>query len=559
MLDESLGRSERRATAIVLVVLGVETIWAFLHRYFSLDASMWTLHIDLMHRHLAGIRGDGWKVIPYPAANTLIPLVSSLAAFFLNSEVVARLLIALVGIFGRGAAALIVMRVLRVRDEGVYYLIPVFVFSGLWFSGALPFMAGEMFALLTLAMLLAQYQPRSRAYWMLTAGFTMTALCSGLAFIVALLAIFFVTNEQRRSVHLSQGWLSSPRAVFGLALPGIAVCILSAFARAPLFALSTSGLLPQNGVGFLFFCATPVPAVLEAMLRGTSVFQIVIAASVWIIVFGFAARALLLAIEEVTWQSRTLKSTAVMLIVLAIAGIWISVLRLDTPALFGTAVILLMAGSYSRGPAVRRTMLDRVLLTCSVVAMVVTGLFNAFAINRGSDAATDVVHRSRALVQEARRNAQSDEHLDSLHIAVVLDSALAQANAADVIATFSYSYSAPLYLLQESDQLGDARAMQPLNGGMQWAPDPARMLPLQPMSRTSATAPIVFASITDYTHPAFRVLTSLTTGTSRTSSFGPEQFHIADTLGTTFAFGAAQFRLLEGHLSAAEATGLASR
>jgi hypothetical protein len=560
MLEESLGRSERRATAVVLMVLVVETVWVFIHRYLPLDASMWSLNSDLVREHLSGNRGDSWKLIPYPAANTFVPFVSGLLNFMFSGEVVTRLLESVVGIFFRGAAALILLRVMRVRDEGVYYLIPVIVFSAVWFTGALPYLAGEAAALGTIALLLTQYQPRSGAYWSITLGFTITALCSALAFIVVLLVVIFVSREQRRSVHLSQGWLSSPKAVMGLALPGVFVLGLSIFAQTPVFRLSTTGLLPLQGGGLIRFCATPVPAVLEGMLRGTNFFQIVIALGVTLIVIGFAARAFLLAIEEATWQSRAIKSTAFVLILTIIAGIWLTGVGIDTPALIGLAVLLLLTGSYSRGPAVRRTLVDRILMTASVSAMIVTGLFNGFSINRGSGAATDVIKRSRVLMAEERNSAQIDAHLDTVRIALVIDSALAQANASSVLATFSYSMSAPIYLLGRTDVLHEPSAFQPLNGGFHFAAGSQRAdtssLPT-PEIRRSAIAPLQLHSPIEYVIPEFRVFAIMPTGTSRSKSFGPNDLSLQDTIGGTFAWGEAQFRLVVGKLSNSPPTGLA--
>jgi MFS family permease len=560
MLEESLGRSERRATAVVLTVLVIETIWVFLHRYLPLDASVWALHSDLVRAHLSGHTGDGWKLIPYPAANTLVPFISGLLNFVFSGEVVTRLLQSVVGILLRGVAAVVLLRVMRVRDEGVYYLIPVIVFSAVFFSGSIPYMAGEALAMGTVALLLAQYQPRGGTYGLLAIGFTLTALCSALAFIVVLLIVFFVSKEQRRNVHLSQGWLSSARAVMGLALPGVLVLVLSVFSGTPVFKLSTTGLLPMTGGSLLRFCATPVPAILEGMLRGTNIFQIIIAISVAVIVLGFSARAFMLAIEEVTWQSRSLKSTAFVLLLLVVCGIWFTDLGLDTPALIGITILIMLAGFYSRGPAVRRTMVDRILMTASVVAMITCGIFNGFSLNRGSEASSEAIKRARGLIAEERSSAKSDEHIDTVRIAMVVDSALAQAESGSMIATFMYSLNAPIYVLGRGDILNEPSTYQPMNGGIHFVGTPASTdssaLPT-PQVRRSVIEPLRLNSPTDYVNPQFRILSLLTPGTSRSKSFGPYDLSLQDTIGGNFEWGEAQFRLLIGKFSNAPVTGLA--
>jgi hypothetical protein len=557
MLEETLGKNERRATTIVLAVLFIEALWVFLHRYFPLDAALWALQSDLVREHAFGVGrfpADPYRLIAIPAPGIAFPLFSGLLNTIFSGEVATRFLVTFVGILLRGCAYLALFRTLRVRDEAVYCLIPVFTFSSIWFSGAIPYLAGETIAVATIAYLLAQDRPRSSAYWILATGFGITALTHALAFLVCCVVVFFVTQEQRRSVHLSQGWLSKPRAVLGLLIPGAVILLLNIFIGGPIFKISTSGLLPAGGTQFIAFICTPVPCVLEAMLRGTNIFQLVISASVTLLVIGCLVRAILLAMEEPTWQSRTLKSAGVVLLLLTIAGIWLHPIGIDTPATIGAATLLLLAGSYSRGPAIRRTIADRILLTGAIAAMIICGLFNGFSVNQGSAAAGDVLKRARALVSEEKSSAREDEHVDSIRITFVMDSSLIADESSSIIATFSYSVAAPTYLFSRSDVLKNPSVFQPLCGAFRLSGTPS-----DAFVRSAPIDQIKLPSPLDYVSPHVRLLAVLPSGTSTSKSFGPFDFALKDPLGGPFTWGAAQYGLLIGKLSAHANQSLAAR
>src|SRR4051812_18319054 len=115
MMDESIGRGERQARALVALVLVIEALWIFFHKYLPLDASLWALQSDAVRNHIAGRGNDGLSMIPIPAANTLVPLFSGLLSFLLNGEVVTRIILVFVGILLRGIAMLSMLRVMRVR------------------------------------------------------------------------------------------------------------------------------------------------------------------------------------------------------------------------------------------------------------------------------------------------------------------------------------------------------------------------------------------------------------------------------------------------------------
>jgi hypothetical protein len=551
MLEESLGRGERRATAIVLSVLFVEALWVFLHKYLPLDAALWSLQADLVRAHISGNTGDAWRMIPIPAANVGVPLFTGLLDFLFSGEVVVRLLLSFVGIFARGGSIVILFRVMRVRDEAVYYLIPVLAWSGLWFAGALPYLVGETVVFLTIAYFLTQQRPGASAYGIILFGVGLAAFCHGLAWITAALVIIAVAREQRRSVHLSQGWLSSSRSVVLLAAPGLAIIALALFTAQPIFRVTTSNLLPSNGLGFLLFIASPVPTVLEGMLRGTDIFQIVISIALLITLLGFFARAFLLAMEEVTWQSRALRSAGFILLLISLAGVYLKGFGLDTSALLGSSTLLILAGAYSRGPAVRRTLLDRLLLTIALTTMIVTGLFNAYSLNRGSDATTEVIKTARTLITQERQSAKDDERIDSLRFSFALDSSLAQLHAGYLVGTYSYSLAAPIYLFGANDLLHDQTQFQPAAGCIR--PKESAL------TRTSPTDPIVFSSPEKYIDPHFRVLALLPVGVSTSPTFGPYGYTLTDTNSSNFSRGLAEYRIAVGKLSPHHPTGLASR
>ena len=84
----------------------------------------------------------------------------------------------------------------------------------------------ETLALWVLVYFLSQDHPRSSAYWVLSLGLLFVSLLSGLVFLFMVVAVITIMLEQRRNVHLSQGWLNEPRSVMSLLTMGILVLAL---------------------------------------------------------------------------------------------------------------------------------------------------------------------------------------------------------------------------------------------------------------------------------------------------------------------------------------------
>ena len=86
-----------------MLVVVIEALWIFFHKYLPLDASLWALQSDAVREHLSGNGNDGLSMIPIPAANTFVPLVSGILSFLLSGEVVTRILVIFVGFILRGS------------------------------------------------------------------------------------------------------------------------------------------------------------------------------------------------------------------------------------------------------------------------------------------------------------------------------------------------------------------------------------------------------------------------------------------------------------------------
>ncbi|MDP4220824.1 MAG: hypothetical protein Q8896_10330 [Bacteroidota bacterium] len=549
MTDDSIGRGERQARALVMLVLVIEALWIFFHKYLPLDASLWALQSDAVREHLSGHGNDGLKMIPIPAANTLVPLISGILSFLFSGEVVTRLLIVFVGIILRGFAMLSLLRVMRVREELVYFLIPIFLWSGAFFIGSLPYLVGETLALALITHLLRQDHPRSGTYWFLAIGFAVVALCHALAFLAIIALVLSVANEQRRSVHLSQGWLSNIRSVAGLIVPGCFVLALRIFYPAPIFMLSSSGLIPDGGLKHLVFALTATPFVREAAFPGSDILAITIATTVLLLVITSLARAFLLPMEEVSWQSRSAKGAGGILVVLALLGFVLTPLGIETSGFIWFAAFLLVAGSYSRGPAARRGAVDRILRSIGFIAMIAAGLFNGVSTNRGSEAASEIRDGAIKLVRGEFASAKSDDHLDTIAIRFVLDSALIESMSESPIGSFSYSCTAPNYIYGIGNPLSRPSQFQPEAG----------ILDRQDKSPSGASParPIYFPSPEQYFDPRFRVLAALKQGAALSSNFGPYARSFTDTTGITADYGLAKYRLVIGKLSPRPVIGLA--
>ncbi len=549
MMDDSIGRGERQARALVMLVLVIEALWIFFHKYLPLDASLWALQSDAVREHLGGHGNDGLSMIPIPAANTFIPLVSGVLSFLFSGEVITRLLMVFVGILLRGYAMLSLLRVMKVREELVYFLVPVFVWSGIFFIGSLPYLVAETLALGLISHLLKQDRPQSGTYWLLTIGFAFVALSHALAFIAIIVLVLSVANEQRRSVHLSQGWLSNINSVLSLIIPGCVILLLRIFYPAPVFMLSTSGFIPEGGFRHFIFALTASPLVREAAFPGSDIIAIAITITVILLVIASLARAFLLPMEEVSWQSRSAKGAGGILIILALFGFLLTPFGIETSGFLWLAAFLLVAGSYSRGPAVRRGAVDKILRSIGFIAMLAAGIYNGVSTNRGSEAASEIRESAIKLVRGEMNTARSDEHIDEIAIRFVLDSALIDKMSESTFGSFSYSAAAPIYLYGKGNPLSYPAQYQPEAGILQRS---------KKTSNGSSPAKVMeFANPEQYFERNFRVLAILPQDAGLSSEFGPYTHSFTDTTGILFDYGMAKYRLVIGKLSPKQHTGLA--
>jgi len=538
-MDETTGLGERRARTIVTIVLLAETLWVFFTKYLPLDAGLWALQAELIHSHIFGHAQDAWHLIPYPASNMGAPFFAGVLTSMLSSEVVTRLLLTIGGIFLRGLGMLALFRVLRVRDAAIYFLIPVLAMTGLWYSGALPYLMGEMLALWVLVFLLSQDHPRSGAFWTLSIGMLFVSLLSALAFVLAAIAVIAIMLQQRKSVHLSQGWLNEPRSVISSLGLGALVMVLGLIAGEPVFRLSATSLLP-TGLPRLLFLLTPAPNVLEATFRYGDILHALLELLFIVVLLSCFARAFLLAIEEVTWQSRAVKSAGYFLLVLALLGSLMAGIGIETSSGVVLAVTFILAGSYSRGPAVRRTAVDRLIYTLTVITVVASLAINAFSIAVGSTAAADVIRSSRLLATQERETVRENEHLDSIRIRFAMDSTLA-AQAA-YVGAFSYSSTAPIYLFLEHDVLANFAAFQ-APGGMVSTKNRGAL-------STSPSVSVLMGSEDKYIDSTVRILAALPLGTHSTKAFGPFDLSLQEDAGINIDKGEAKYRLAIGKLRA---------
>ncbi len=538
-MDETTGLGERRARTIVTFVLLAETLWVFFMKYLPLDAGLWVLQSELVRAHLFGHAHDGWQLIPYPASNVGAPIVGAFLTSLFSGEVVVRLMLTLGAIFLRGMGMLSLFRVLRVRDAAIYFLIPVLAMTGLWFTGALPYLMAETLGLWVLVYFLSQDHPRSSAYWTLSIGLLMVSLLSGLVFILMAVAVIMIMLEQRRSVHLSQGWLNEPRSVLSLLAMGTVVLALGWIAGEPILRLSSTGFLP-NGLSRMLFLLTPAPRVLEATFRYGDILHALVTLLFVLVLLGCFARAYLLAIEEVTWQSRAVRSAGYVLLLLAIGGPLLAGIGVETSSGVILAVTFILAGSYSRGPAVRRTPMDRLLYTCTIATVIASIGMNAFSIAQGSAAALDAIHSARSLVAGERETTRQDEHLDHIGIRFVMDSTLAA--QATYVGTMSYSCTAPLYLFTEGDVIDNPAAFQPPGGVVKTSKRGERTI--------SPIVPVMLASSDQYADSTTRILAALPLGTHVSNAFAPFEVSLVEDAALDIDKGEAKYHLAIGTLHA---------
>ena len=356
--------------------------------------------------------------------------------------------------------------------------------------------------------------------------------------------------EQRRNVHLSQGWLNEPRAVMGLLGLGAIPLLIGIIIGQPILRLSATSLLPSPNFGQILFFLTPAPDVLEATFRYGHIIHILVAVSFIAVLLGCFARAVLLAIEEVTWQSRAVRGAGYLLLVLALIGPLLSGIGIESGAGVILAVTLILAGSYSRGPAVRRLAIDRLIYTLSTITVIVSLAINAYSIAAGSAAATDVLSTSRNLISQERERANQDEHLSNIRFRFVMDSTLAAQT--QLVATLSYSATAPIYLFTEHGMLDQPSAFQP-PGGL------VRALAGSIVSHTcSPDIPLMLGSEDKYIDSTVRILAAIAMGTHSSNAFGPFDMSLAESAGINIDKGEVEYRLAIGKLRAGHPIELAN-
>jgi len=314
--------------------------------------------------------------------------------------------------------------------------------------------------------------------------------------------------------------------------------------------LSVTSLLPSPNFGQILFFLTPAPNVLEATFRYGHIIHILVAVSFIVVLLGCFARAVLLAIEEVTWQSRAVRGAGYLLLVLALFGPLFSLIGIESGAGVILAVTLILAGSYSRGPSVRRLATDRLIYTISTITVIVSLAINAYSIAAGSAAATDVLNSSRNLVSQERERANQDEHLSNIRFRFVMDSTLRA--SAQLVATLSYSATSPIYLFTEHGILDQSSAFQPPGGLVRAKAGSNVPLGISP------DIPLLLGSEDKYVDSTVRILAALSMGTHSSNAFGPFDMSLMESAGINIDKGEVEYRLAIGKLRAGHPIELAS-
>jgi hypothetical protein len=537
MIDDSIGRGERQARALVLLVLVIESLWVFFHKYLPLDASLWSLQADSIRMHLNGNINDGLQIIPLPMANVLMPLISGLLSFIFSGEVVVRLLVVVIGFFCRGLAMLSLLRSLKVREALVFFLVPVIVWSGVFFVGSLPYLVAETLAIALVSFFLRQDHPYSGAYYTLLIGFAVVALCHALAFFAIVLITVAVANEQRRSVHLSQGWLSNFNRVVGLVIPGCIVLLLRILAPAPIFMLTTSEFISATPIRHVLATLAVTPHFQEAAFPGSDILAMTTSGMAVLLALASLVRAFLLPMEEVSWQSRSAKRAGTILLVVSLLGFVLIRVGIETGAFIWLGFFFVISSSYSRGPGVRRGVVDKLLRSLSFITMLVAGILNGLGTNRGAEAAFDVREKASLLVQAERNN--PDEKTKTFDIRFVIDSGFVASEAIGDYPSVAYSATAPLYIFARGAAIDEPWRYQP-KAGMLERTDGSQV--------QSPAGYITFGEPSKYFEPYLRVLAVLPDGVSNSVNFGPFAHGMKDTTGVSFSRADANYRLVIGKL-----------
>jgi hypothetical protein len=121
-----------------------------------------------------------------------------------------------------------------------------------------------------------------------------------------------------------------------------------------------------------------------------------------------------------------------------------------------------------------------------------------------------------------------------------------------LVATFSYSATAPIYLFSEHGLLDQTSTFQP-PGGLVRAKS-GNSVPLG----ISPDIPLILGSEDKYIDSTVRILAVLAMGTHSSNAFGPFDMSLAESAGINIDKGEVEYRLAIGKLRAGHPTELAN-
>jgi hypothetical protein len=253
-------------------------------------------------------------------------------------------------------------------------------------------------------------------------------------------------------------------------------------------------------------------------------------------VLGSLLRAFLLPMEEVSWQSRSSKTAGTILLIVSIFGIVLGNIGFQSQAFLWSSAFLILSGSYSRGPAVRRGTVDKLLNAFGFIAMLAAGGMNALGTNRGAEAAYDTKTDALGLIGQEAKKAHQELGIGKLDMYYIIDSTLYASMQESYIGTVSYSLTVPIYLFAEGNALAAPSRFQPESGAVSSDGN----LFVSPIETVRFAKPeSVFA-------PPVRFLTALPSGSSRSPQFGEFAQSLKDVNSIGVQRGDAEYMLSLG-------------
>ena len=232
---------------------------------------------------------------------------------------------------------------------------------------------------------------------------------------------------------------------------------------------------------------------------------------------------------------------------LAVIGPAMEQIGVQTHAFIWFAFFLLLAGSYSRGPAVRRNIIDRLLNVLAFATMVAAGILNGLAVNRGSDAASNVLRGAAELVRAEQQAQQMERGLSELDVRFLADDRVVNVSTS-YVGAYSYTVTAPPYLYADGFMFDRPSLYQP-NGGAMYRHDGERLL--SPQDTLSLDR---FERILD---PKLRILAAVPPGEVSTSLLGRYGRALSDTTTFVAEYGEHRYQLILGTLVPSKLPGLA--